>query len=55
MLEVYGYDAEEHAQTAVAKYLNKGREPCHRETGIAKTMEDKYMNWFLPSERQSKL
>jgi salicylate hydroxylase len=46
VLEVYGYDPEGHADTALEKYLNSGREPLDAETGIAKSMQDKYMDWF---------
>lgn len=57
VLEVYGYDAEKHADTALAKYLNGGREPFHPETGITGTLQEKYMDWFSPSvqREQSKL
>ena len=47
VLEVYGYDAEAHAESAVVRYLQR-REPAHPQTGITKLMEDKYMNWFRP-------
>lgn len=46
VLEVYGYDVEGHADTALEKYLNSGREPLDAGTGIAKSMQDKYLNWF---------
>ena len=57
VLEVYGYDAEAHAETALAKYLNGGREPFHPETGVTKTLQEKYMDWFSPAamKEQSKL
>ncbi|OIW25480.1 salicylate hydroxylase [Coniochaeta ligniaria NRRL 30616] len=57
VLEVYGYDAEEHADNALEQFLNGGKEPCHAETKISKAAEDKYLNWFLPSGKrgQSKL
>ena len=47
VLEIYGYDVEEHARTAIARFLQK-REPSHPKTGVTKQMEDKYMNWFRP-------
>ena len=47
VLEVYGYDAEGHAEAALSTYLNDGREPFHPETGVTKTTQDKYMDWFL--------
>jgi salicylate hydroxylase len=46
VLEVYGYDSEGHADTALEKYINSGREPLDAETGIAKSMQDRYMTWF---------
>lgn len=55
VLHVYGYDAEEHAETALAKYLNGGREPFHPETGITKSLDEKYMGWFQSLQRPSKL
>jgi salicylate hydroxylase len=48
VLEVYGYDVEAHAETALEKYLNDGREVLDTDTGIAKSLQDKYMNWFRP-------
>ncbi|CAK7241621.1 MAG: hypothetical protein STHCBS139747_003087 [Sporothrix thermara] len=45
VLEVYGYDAEQHAETALATYLNGGREPVDA-AGIAKSLEDEYLGWF---------
>ncbi|OAA55858.1 Monooxygenase, FAD-binding protein [Niveomyces insectorum RCEF 264] len=47
VLEVYGYDAEAHADTVLATYANGGREPYHPDTGITKSVEDQYLNWFL--------
>lgn len=49
VLEVYGYDAEAHAQTALDKYLNGGREPFHPETGVTRALQEKYMDWFSSS------
>ncbi|KAI1324931.1 salicylate hydroxylase [Xylariaceae sp. FL0255] len=48
VLSVYGYDAEKHAEVALAAYLSGGREPCDPATGITKTQSDIYMNWFAP-------
>jgi salicylate hydroxylase len=50
VLEVYGYDAEGHADAALEKYLNGGQEPLDPETRIAKSFRDKYMGWFRPSQ-----
>lgn len=55
VLSVYGYDVEEHADTALAKYLNGGREPFDPETGITKALDEKYMGWFQSLQRLSKL
>jgi len=57
VLDVYGYDVEEHAENALAKFINGGKEPAHPETGITKAVEDKYLNWFLAAGKrgQSKL
>ncbi|KAL1898850.1 hypothetical protein Sste5346_003260 [Sporothrix stenoceras] len=46
VLDVYGYDAEQHADTALAALLNGGREPVDANTGIAKSLEDEFINWF---------
>jgi len=51
VLEVYGYDAEGHAEAALEKYLNGGREPLEPETRIAKSLREKYMGWCRPSQR----
>jgi salicylate hydroxylase len=50
VLDVYGYDAEGHAEAALEKHLNGGREPLDPGTRIAKSMRDKYMGWFRPSQ-----
>jgi salicylate hydroxylase len=55
VLDVYGYDAEAHADEAVAKYLNGGREPAHPVTGVTPAMQEKYMGWMLEAKGQSKL
>ena len=58
VLEVYGYDAEEHAETALATYANGGRETYHHLTGVTKTTQEKFMGWFKPGmeqERSSRL
>ncbi|KIH93559.1 salicylate hydroxylase [Sporothrix brasiliensis 5110] len=46
VLDVYGYDADKHAATALAALLNGGREPVDASTGIAPSLEDEYVNWF---------
>ncbi|CAM1508660.1 Fc.00g055080.m01.CDS01 [Cosmosporella sp. VM-42] len=52
VLEVYGYDVEDHAETALATYLNGGREPFHSDTGVTRSIQLKYMDWFRPSANQ---
>ncbi|CAI6099115.1 unnamed protein product [Clonostachys chloroleuca] len=54
VLAVYGYDAEEHAETALSTYLNGEREPFHVDTGVTGSLQKKYMDWFRPAE-QAKL
>lgn len=54
VLEVYGYDAEAHAEKAIAKYVQH-REPADSQTGISKQLEDKYMNWFRPPQLKARL
>lgn len=51
VLEVYGYDCETHAETALAKYLNRGKEPVDPETGVTATMQQKYVDWFTASNQ----
>lgn len=53
VLEVYGYDVEAHAETALAKYLNDGREPVDPETSVTSTLQQKYMDWFLRSSEKN--
>ena len=54
VLEVYGYDAEEHARTAIAAFLQQ-REPVDLGTGVTKLLADKYMNWFRPAQEKAPL
>lgn len=46
---MYGYDAEAHADEAVARYL-EGCEPVDAITGVSKRHADMFLNWFLPAE-----
>lgn len=55
VLDVYGYDVEAHAEEALEKYLNKGKGPAHPVTGVTPQLQEKYMDWFLPSQVGSKL
>ncbi|KAK0127160.1 hypothetical protein ONS96_006713 [Cadophora gregata f. sp. sojae] len=52
-LGVYAYDAEEHADAELYKYL-KGKEMMDEEKNITKSMADEYLNWFLPEEYEGK-
>jgi salicylate hydroxylase len=54
VLEVYGHDAEAHAENAIAIYLQR-REPADSQTGISRQLEDKYMNWFRPTQVRARL
>ncbi len=54
VLEIYGYDAEEHARVAIAKFLQQ-REPTNPQTGVTRPLEDKYLNWFLPTQEKAQL
>lgn len=60
VLEVYGYDAEAHADEALARHMNGGKDTAHAQTGVVPAVSDKYMGWFLksttaPSARPGKL
>ena len=54
VLEVYGYDVEQHAEAALDKYVNGGREPFDPDTGVTETVAEKYINWFLPESAKVK-
>lgn len=49
VLDVYGYDAEGHAQEAVDKHCQGGKEPAHPMTKVTSRLQRKYMDWFLPA------
>jgi salicylate hydroxylase len=56
VLEVYGYDAESHAEEAVSRELNGGKEAADPETGVQRSVENKYMGWFTneaPKQKQA--
>lgn len=48
VLEVYGYDAETHADTALARHLNDGKDKAHSDTGVVPAQQQKFMSWFFP-------
>lgn len=51
VLEVYGYDPESHADEALGRYLNGGKQVTHPDTGIVPGLENKYVGWFANFER----
>lgn len=53
VLEVYGYDAEAHADIALHKYLNEGREFVNPQTGVTSTLQQRYMDWFAKQPQRS--
>jgi len=46
VLDVYGYDAEIHAEEALVQFANGGS-VVYPGTGIVPGLEDKYMGWFM--------
>ncbi|EHK48419.1 hypothetical protein TRIATDRAFT_93889 [Trichoderma atroviride IMI 206040] len=58
VLEVYGYDAEGHAEESLSRVLNGGKDAVDPETGVQRTTENKYMGWFTnqaPKQKQAAL
>lgn len=53
VLEVYGYDVEEHARIAIAEHLEK-RTLADKQTGVTKAMQNKYM-WFRSKKHGPRL
>ena len=51
VLEVYGYDVEAHAESAIAAHLQR-RESADPKTGVTKPLENKYMNWFIQNRQE---
>jgi len=52
ILELYGYDAEAHAEEEIAKVYNRDVQPRDKRTGLTKERADVYVNWFLPEEKR---
>lgn len=50
VLEVYGYDAEAHAEQAIEAFLLEQDAPSDPKPGVSKPLEEKYLNWFLPDQ-----
>jgi salicylate hydroxylase len=53
VLEVYGYDAEGHAESTLAKYINRGREPADLQTKITPEAFEKYVGWFTDKSKSN--
>lgn len=51
VLEVYGYDVEAHADSAIAAYLQR-RQSADPKTGVTKPLENKYVNWFIQNHQE---
>lgn len=49
VLDVYGYDVQGHAQDAVEKHCQGGKESAHQATKVTASLQRKYMDWFLPA------
>lgn len=47
VLEIYGYDAEAHAERVVEEFFKKGAWRKDEGPGIEASSAEKYMNWFL--------
>jgi len=52
VLEVYGYDAEGHAEQEIATLINESRTLHDKRTGVTEEQASKYVNWFLPKDQQ---
>lgn len=50
VLECYGYDAEVHADEAIAAWLNGGKAVRDATTTVVRSEADKVANWFLPDD-----
>lgn len=53
VLEVYGYDAEEHAAREIYEWLH-GKPPMDERTGVTEEQEQRILGWFMPSENKCK-
>ncbi|KAL9065114.1 MAG: hypothetical protein Q9157_007591 [Trypethelium eluteriae] len=52
VLEVYGYDAEAHAERALQEWYNGQDWRKDEGTGIEAPVAEKVMNWFLPEKEK---
>ena len=48
VLELYGYDAEAHADQAIEAFLLEHDALYDPKPSVPKPLEEKYLNWFLP-------
>lgn len=52
VLEVYGYDVEAHADAALARHFNNGKDKAHPDTKVLPAQQQRFMGWFLPGNDQ---
>ena len=55
ILELYGYDAEAHAEEEIAKVHNQNVQPRDKRTGLTVERADMYVNWFLPEANKFRI
>lgn len=55
VLECYGYDAETHADEAIATWINQGEAVRDAATTVTRTEADKIANWFLEDQWKFKI
>lgn len=49
IVELYGYDAEAHADEELRTYRNSRIQPIDVQSGVTKDRAEMYVNWFLPA------
>ena len=52
VLEIYGYDAEAHAERALEEFYKEGVWRKDEGAGIEAPIAEKFMNWFLPEKEK---
>ncbi|KAI9709251.1 MAG: hypothetical protein M1820_003371 [Bogoriella megaspora] len=52
VLEVYGYDAEAHAERVLEQWRTNGKRRKDEGLGIEKPVAEQYINWFLPKKQK---
>lgn len=50
VLECYGYDAEEHAEEEIDKFMNRGLDLRDAETAVTRREARKIADWYLPEQ-----